>query len=190
MKVKNNYNECITNVACSIRKYFGLNYKHNTIKYLDDLLEQKQPKNVVLILFDGMGSKVLEKTIDENSFLRKNMYKEITTVFPATTCAATYSARTGLNPIEHGYLGWYMYVKPLDDTILLFTGKSKNTLEINPKYEKIREKYLATKCIYDEINEQGKYKAYNLFPFGDNAYKDMDDMFTTIKEKCTEEGKK
>ena len=49
MVVKNNYNECLTNLACSIRKYFELDYKHNTLKYVDDLLEEKKPKNVVCI---------------------------------------------------------------------------------------------------------------------------------------------
>lgn len=34
MEVRNNYNECLTNLACSIRKYFGLNIKHNTLDYL------------------------------------------------------------------------------------------------------------------------------------------------------------
>lgn len=52
--IKNNYNECITNLACSIRKYFDLKYKHNALYYVDKLLEEKQPKNVVL--FDGMCS--------------------------------------------------------------------------------------------------------------------------------------
>ena len=56
MLVKNNYNECLTNLACSIRKYFGLEYEHNTLKYIDELLEEKKPKNVICILFDGMGS--------------------------------------------------------------------------------------------------------------------------------------
>ena len=41
MIVKNNYNECITNLACSIRKYFKLDYKHNTIEYIDKILEEK-----------------------------------------------------------------------------------------------------------------------------------------------------
>ena len=40
MIVKNNYNECITNLACSIRKYFKLDYKHNTLSYIDDLLQK------------------------------------------------------------------------------------------------------------------------------------------------------
>ena len=44
MLVKNNYNECLTNLACSIRKYFGLEYKHNTLGYIDNLLEEKNLK--------------------------------------------------------------------------------------------------------------------------------------------------
>lgn len=44
MKVLNNYNECLTNLACSIRKYFKLDYKHNTLEYIDKLLEEKNQK--------------------------------------------------------------------------------------------------------------------------------------------------
>lgn len=112
--MKNNYNECITNLACSIRKNFELDYKHNTLEYIDKILEDKKPKNVVVILFDGMGSRVLDRTLDENSFFIKNKLKEITTVFPTTTTASTYSIMTGLNPVEHGFLGWNSYILPLD----------------------------------------------------------------------------
>lgn len=112
MIVKNNYKECLTNLACSIRKYFDLDYEHNTLDYIDKLLAEKQPKNVVVILFDGMGSRILERTLDKNAFLIKNKVKDITTVFPATTTAATTSIRTGLNPVEHGWLGWNTYIAP------------------------------------------------------------------------------
>ena len=37
MEVRNNYNECITNLACSIQKYFGIEPKHNTIDYIDEI---------------------------------------------------------------------------------------------------------------------------------------------------------
>ena len=40
MKIKNNYNECLTNLACSIAKYFGASYKHNTIDYIDKILKE------------------------------------------------------------------------------------------------------------------------------------------------------
>lgn len=111
MKVKNNYNECLTNFACSIRKYFDLDYKHNTLSYIDKLLEEKNPKNVVTILFDGMGSNIIDRILKKDSFLIKNRIKSITTVFPATTVAATTSIMTGLNPVESGMLGWDMILK-------------------------------------------------------------------------------
>ena len=49
MKVKNNYKECLTNLACSIRKYFGLATKNNTLDYIDKLLQEYNPKNVNII---------------------------------------------------------------------------------------------------------------------------------------------
>ena len=48
------YNDSITNVACSIQKYFNVDYKHNTISDIDEMLEKYNPKNVVLILYDGI----------------------------------------------------------------------------------------------------------------------------------------
>lgn len=192
MKVKNNYNECLTNLACSIRKYFGLDYKHNTLSYIDELLELKKPKNVVTILCDGMGSKIIERVLDENTFLISNKYKDITTVFPATTVAATTSIMTGLNPVESGMLGWDMYFKDIDKTITTFLNSEKGDFEYKPLQEAIdfKVKHMKTKSIMDEINEKTQYKGYTLFPFGDNAYKDYDDMFNIIEEKCNEDGKK
>lgn len=190
MKVKNNYNECITNLACSIRKYFDLDYKHNTLSYVDELLEEKQPKNIVVILIDGMGSRILDRTLDQTNFLMKNRHKEITTVFPATTTAATYSMMNGLNPVEHGYLGWYSYVAPINEIIMLFKGINKETQELSEKYLEAREKYFVNKTITDEINEKGQCKSRILFPFGEDKYNDLDDMLSIIKEECYQEGKK
>ena len=53
MKVKNNYQECLTNLASSIEKYFDLTPKHNTLPYVDKILEEKKPENVVVILLAG-----------------------------------------------------------------------------------------------------------------------------------------
>lgn len=192
MKVRNNYNECLTNLACSIRKYFGLNYQHNTLPYIDKILESKKPDNVVIVLFDGMGSKILNRTLDENSFFKKNMYKEITTVFPATTTAATTSIRTGLNPIEHGWLGWNTYIKDIDKTITLYFDSEKGKNEICNEFLNVKNK-LISKTISDEINEAGIYEGLELFPFkAGNAkvYKNLDDMLNTIIDKTKETGKK
>ena len=52
-----NYNECITNVAYSILKYFNCTYYYNTIPILYEILIKNKPKNVILLLFDGLGFK-------------------------------------------------------------------------------------------------------------------------------------
>lgn len=190
MNVKNNYNECITNLACSIRKYFGLKFKHNTLEYVDKLLSEKNPKNVVVILFDGMGSRILKRNLDNDAFFTKNMKREITNVFPATTTAATTSMRTGLNPVEHGYLGWYTYIEPLGKTIKMFFGTNKEDGEYDVGFDEVRKKYFNYKDITQEINDVGNYKAVSLFPFGNNHYKDLDEMFDIIARECASDGKK
>ena len=192
MKVRNNYNECLTNLACSIRKYFGLDYKHNTLDYIDKILEESKPKNVVTILFDGMGSIIMDRMLDQDAFLMKNRIKSITTVFPATTVAATTSITTGLNPVETGMIGWDMYYKDIDKTIIVFKNYEKEDLEYKPLAEakKYYNKHMITKTISEEINELGLGKGYDLFPFGENSYSNLDDMCNQIERICNEDGKK
>ena len=189
MQVKNNYKECITNLACSIRKYFDLSYTHNTLEYIDTLLEEKKPNNVVVILFDGMGSRILDRNLDKDSFFRRHKLKEITTIFPATTTAATVSIRTGLNPVEHGWLGWNMYIAPIDKTITLFKDTLKGSYKVSKEFVSIKDK-LVSKTIVDEINEKGEYHARELFPFGPGKYKNLDDMLNIIKTETETPGKK
>lgn len=192
MKVKNNYNECLTNLACSIRKYFGLDYEHNTIDYIDMILNENKPKNVVTILCDGMGANIMERILPANSFLLKHKIKSITTVFPATTVAATTSMMTGLNPVETAMLGWYMYYKDIDKTIATFMNSEKGDKECIPIQEAVeyKNKHMITKSIMEEINEKGENSGYILFPFGENPYKDLDDLYKKIETLCNEDGRK
>lgn len=189
MLVKNNYEECLTNLACSIRKYFELEYRHNTLNYIDEILEKKLPKNIVVILFDGMGSRILDRTLEPDSFFIRKKYKEITTVFPATTTAATTSIRTGLNPIEHGWLGWNTYIAPINKTITLFLNREKGKEDISNEFLSVKNKLVA-KTIMDEINEIGKFKSVEISPFGENKYKDLDDMIRMIQNETKKGGKK
>lgn len=192
MLVKNNYNECLTNLACSIRKYFSLDYHHNTIDYIDKILDEYKPKNVVTILCDGMGSNIIDRVLDKDDFLIKHRIKQITTVFPATTVAATTSMITGLNPVETGMLGWDSYYKEIDKVITTFLNCEKSDPNRIPLDEALEynKKYMIRKSIVDDINEKGIYIGYSLFPFGDDAYKDLDGMYNSIFDKCMQDGRK
>ncbi len=62
MLVKNDYRQCITSIGCSVQRYFGLQPAHETLNDLDELLEREQPENVIVLLYDGMGSRILDRT--------------------------------------------------------------------------------------------------------------------------------
>ena len=192
MVVKNDYNECLTNLACSIRKYFNLGYQHNTLSYIDKILEEEKPKNVVTILCDGMGANILDRTLNYGDFLLEHKVKNIYTVFPATTVAATLSMMTGLNPVETGMMAWDMYYKDIDKVITTFIGSEKSDPNHRPLKEALeyRNKHMITKTMMEEINEKGEFKGYIISPFASNPYQNIDEMFAMIREKCHEPGKK
>ncbi len=134
----------------------------------------------------------MDRVLEKNAFLIKNRIKSITTVFPATTVAVTTSMMVGLNPVETGMLGWNMYYKDIDKTITTFINSEKGDIENKPLEEAInyKNKNMITKSIMEEINERGIDKGYTLFPFGENPYTDLDEMYKIIEDKCNEDGKK
>ncbi|MBQ4030855.1 MAG: alkaline phosphatase family protein [Bacilli bacterium] len=183
-----NYEDSIVNLACSIRKYFEIDYKHKTLKDIDDLLKNKQPKNVVVILYDGMGYNLVKRNIP-GSFLDKHMTRSFSSVAPATTTASTTSIITGKYPKEHGWLGWDLYFEPLDKIVTMFTNCYKDT-ETKVADHSVAWKYYYTKTIMEEINEAGKYSARYISPYGDIKYDKLNEMLDLIYKECQSDGRK
>ena len=190
-EIKPNYEDCITNLACSILKYFEVPYKHNTISDVDNLLEEYNPKNVVVILYDGMGYNLMNRILPDYSFLRTHTLRSISSVCPSTTTASTTSMLSGLNPCEHGWLGWDLYLKSENKIVTLFTNKLKDTDTLADK-EHLATKYMPYKTLKQQIEENSNYYSSIVFPFGSNnvVYKDIDDMNKKIIAECNKEGKK
>lgn len=182
-----NYNNCLTNISNSILKYFNFNTYHETLKELDDILNKKEYKNIVLILYDGMGSNILDRHLEESDFLRKYKIKDIDAVFPPTTTASTTSVLSGLNPNEHGWLGWDLYFKEEDEIVTMFLNTKKDTDDIVSS-ESLANKYYGYKSIITIIGE--KYQTLHLKSFGEDRYIDLDDMNNKIVDFCNKEGKK
>ena len=184
------YNNCLVNVSNSILKYYGAENTHSTLLELDKYLE-KDYKNVVLILYDGFGSDLIKKHLGEDSFLHRNKIKDITSVFPATTTAATTSIITGLTPIEHCWLGWDIYVEPIDKTVTMYWNVIKNT-DIKAADYHVAKQEFSYVTIFDKINEANNAKAYCVSPFdGINYPVDKpDEMYSKILELCKLDEKK
>ena len=192
-KQKIDYDNSLTSIASSIANYFDIEPMHKTHPYLDNLLKEKKPENVILLLCDGLGSRILDKVLKEDDFLIKNRKQEIFSVFPPTTAASLNTIKTGLNPSEHGWLGWEAYVKPIDKIITLYRDYEKGNKNKDPDIDflNIRDKYFYNKkTIVELINEAGKYLAYELNCYPYNVEKDIDNVFKKILETLKIKGKK
>lgn len=182
-----NYNNCLTNLSNSILKYYGIKPFHSTLEKLDKVLEENNSKNVILLLYDGLGARVIDKVLGKNNFFNDNKLCEIDSVFPATTAAATTTVMSGLNPIEHGWIGWDVYLKHLDKTVTLFTNCEKeNELPIEG-YNSFKE--LAYESIMDKIKKQG-YESYYVSPYGDIKYNTLKELNDVLLNICNNDKKK
>lgn len=97
------YKHCILGTITSILKYYNVDSKHKSSEKIDKILNEKNYKNVVLLILDGMGDIVL-KNIDENGYFRKNQIDVVTSVYPSTTTAALTTYYAGKPPFETGWI--------------------------------------------------------------------------------------
>ena len=190
-KPKIDYDKSLTSLACSIQKYFDLKPLHKTLSSIDELFQEKQPENVILLLIDGLGSRIMNKILDENSFLMQKMKSEIYSVFPPTTASCLNSIKTGLNPSEHGWLGWSTYVPVINKIINLYNNKEKGKRNNDNDFLRIKEQYYYNKkTITELINDAGKYKAYELNCYPHNVERNIDVVFQRILDTLKIKGKK
>lgn len=178
------YNSSILNLSNSILKHYGLEYKHNTLAIIDNKLD-KNYKNVVVMVFDGMGSNNLKDILSKDSFLRSNVIDEITSVFPPTTTAATTTLESGLAPKEHGWLGWSLYFNEIKDNVSIYINR-KNDGTIAADCH-VADKYIPYDNIINLINKSGKAKAYLISPFGNHTnypISTFDELLKGIKTIC------
>lgn len=145
------YNNSIVNLSCSVLKYFNVpNIRHSTLPEADRLLDQRKPRNVILLLFDAMGISILNRHLPENSFTRQHIVKTISSTFPPTTVAATTAVNSGLTPIETGWLGWISYFKEIDDNIITFF----NTLQTDGEKQAAPNHLTYTHVTYKTLSMQ------------------------------------
>ena len=176
------YKNCLTNLSNSLLKYYGIETYHETLNDLDELLVEKNYKNIVVILYDGMGSNLIERNLGKDSFLYKHKLRNIHAVFPPTTTASTTAVLSGKNPNEHGWLGWDLYFKNIDKTISMFPNTYKDT-DIKYSDKSISEETYPYESIIKKIGT--KVNSIGLFPFPkETLYNGIDDMLNKIKITC------
>lgn len=181
------YKNCIANLPNSILKKWGLPTVGGTLSLADNYLE-KDYKNVVVLLLDGMGKFILEKTLDENGPFRSHLAGIYNSVFLSTTVAATTSAMSGLQPCEHSWLGWDCYYPQVDKNVTVFLNTVQGTEEPAADYN-IAWTVTPYENVVTTINKAGG-KAYGCAPFLKPYPKSIEEVCSRIKELCEEPDQK
>ena len=191
------YNNCCVNLINSVAKYYNLETKHATLPIVDKEL-QKDYKNVVILLLDGLGQNILVNEFPKDSFLRQNFIQELSAVYPSSTVPATVSIKTGYTPLEHAWWGHFLYFKGLGQTINVYTNNdafSRKKVAI----EDVAHTVMPYSNILDKICDQNEdIKAYCLCPaeardnFGISQiiYNTFDEMSEYIQTLTSLSGKR
>lgn len=178
------YSRSILSISSSILNKFGVSSEYPTLKELDKHL-QKDYKNIVFLILDCMGTKILNENLGNESFLRTHLETSVATIFPSTTVAATTAFHSGSSPWENGWIGWMPYFSEYDDIIEVFTGRQFYTgkqLDIPPFTQSI----LPYETIYSKIIKQNAdVKFHQVFPgFVPNGAKSIEELCENIYRAC------
>ena len=150
-----NFKNSIVNLAATMEQFLGKKPQHATLPFLSAKLDSKI-KNIVYLIVDGMGTRILEKNLSDQSFLRRHHIQTITSVFPSTTAAATTALVSARTSSEHGWFAWAL---DFDGTVVeLFRNRNYYTKEFlsdpdfiakNLPYEHIFENHKTSRTIYN-----------------------------------------
>ncbi len=193
-----NYNDSsIVNLMSSVITKFGGKSIYSPLKLLDQS-ELDDTNDIVLLVFDGLGYKFLEKH-GKHTFMFKNLKGKITSVFPTTTASAMSCFYTGLAPQNHGVPAWFTYLKELGliSTILPMTIRGLNSSIINDNFKP--EQLLKIESPFDTypikriqvLPHEFLHSQYNVIFQGERTsvryYKSLNGFFQkildTLKEK-------
>lgn len=123
-----NFHANIVNVSATLAEYLGQPNHHTTLPTLQKALNEHNYKNIVYLVVDGMGSRIMAKNLPVKSFLRRHQAQEITSVFPPTTVAATTTILSAMTPAEHGWFAWSVDFD--GEVIELFPNRNFYTKEL------------------------------------------------------------
>lgn len=193
-----NYDKCILGTITSILKYYNVETKHKSSNKIDSLLNEKEYKNVVFLILDGLGEHILNK-ISPDGILCKNKIDLVTSVYPSTTTAALTTYYSGCPPYETGWIAWSQYFKEYGRALDMFSHNESYLRE--PLKKPIIDVYKTVvnyETIFEKIEKASpNVKAYEIEPeYAERRAKrclkanNIDELIMDITDLCKAPDKK
>lgn len=177
------YENCIANLPNSVLKKFGVEQAGPSLPLLDRYMDRDY-KNIVVLLLDGMGEKIINRHLAEDGPFRSHLAGIYNSVFLSTTVAATTSAMSGLQPCEHSWLGWECYYPQIDENVVVFLNRIQGTEEQAADYN-VAWTYTPYESAVKRLQRFGK-TAHFLLPFSDPGLNCIEAVCDRIKTLCAE----
>lgn len=182
------YDDCIAGIPNSVLKSMGLEPGRRTLELLDRHLEGRSYENVVVILLDGMGKNIMDANLSKDGFFASHLAGTFSSTFPPTTVAATTSIQSGMEPCEHGWLGWDCYYPQIDKNVTVFLNKETGTDEQAESYN-VAWRYCGYESTVDRLLKAG-VQAYNAMPFLEPFSDTFEKICDRIAGLCWQPGRK
>ena len=187
------FKHSIVNLAATLADFLGKPVTQSILPNLAAALKNDY-KNIVYLVIDGMGSRILEKNLPANSFLRRHQIDTITSVFPSTTASATTSLQSALTPADHGWFAWSV---DFDGEIIeLFKNRNFYTRELTVDRE-FTQHHLPVEKFFENVT--GDRKIYSCFSMNLSSkihadheveFNSLRQMFRCLHRVCQQPEKK
>lgn len=112
------YKNSIVNFSNSILELFDEKPLHRPFRFPKRVLENV--RKVIVMVIDGLSFEIFSDTIHDDDV----QVFPCSAVFPTTTAAALPSLYSALTPLEHGFLGYILYLREV--------GSLVNMIEMSP----------------------------------------------------------
>ncbi len=105
----------IADLPCALLRSLGIYQGKSSPELFHNVMEESD--HTVFILIDGLGYSTLQFALQKfrvsnlRAFTMESAIVPLTSVFPSTTSTATVSFHTGMDPEEHGIIGYIQYLK-------------------------------------------------------------------------------
>ena len=175
----------IAALSNSILKHYQIPQRNPEYPPADSFLKDA-PRNIVLLLLDGLGQNILERHLPEDSFLRRHQADTLSSVFPPTTTAAATALETGLFPSQSGWLGWSIFWPPLGQNVALYPNTTEDGQQAAQYH--VGDRCLAVTQLPRLIREREHISAFSVSEQGDIYAKQLENVLTAVCRVCQEPG--